>query len=249
VGPAATLDLNADLGEGAGGDEAVMAVVTTAHIACGGHAGDRGTMARAVALAVAAGVAVGAHPSYPDPAHFGRRDLDLPLDEVLEAVAGQVAALRRVARAAGATVVSVKPHGALYHRLSARPDEAVALAAALADGPDPPRLVLAAGSPGLAAAAGALAVVGEAFCDRAYRADGGLVDRAEEGAVLTDPAEAARRAVSLATAGTVPDHTGGTVRLAPGTLCLHGDTPGAAALARAVRAALEGAGVALAPPR
>jgi len=249
VGAGATIDLNADLGEGFGPwpgpeDPGLVGLVTTAHIACGFHAGDPATMRRAVDAAVAAGTVVGAHPSYPDLVGFGRRALDVSPEQVAQDVLYQIGALDGIARAAGTRVRSVKPHGALYHRLATDEACAAALAAAVAAyGADLCLVVPAASVAGAVAAAAGVRVVTEAYCDRAYRADGRLVARGSAGALLTDPAEAAGQALLLATEGRVRAVDGTTLTLCPATLCVHGDTPGAAAIAVAVRRALEQAGV------
>jgi len=238
------VDLNADVGEGAPHDDALLEVVTSASVACGGHAGDAATMARTVEAAAARGVVLGAHPSYPDPTGFGRRPLALSPARVADEVHRQVEALAAVAAAAGVAVRYVKPHGALYHRVA--DDEECARAVAGAAGGRV--LVCLAGSRG-AAVAGAcgVPVAGEAFADRAYRPDGRLASRHEPGAVLGDPDEVARRAVSIATGRGVTALDGSPVALAAASICLHGDTPGADGLARHVRRALEAAGVELAP--
>lgn len=248
------VDLNADVGEEPDGlDLAVVPWVTTVHVACGFHAGDPATMRRAVAAAVEAGVAVGAHPSYPDRDHFGRRELDRAPDRVAEDVAYQVGALCGVARAAGAAVTSVKPHGALYHRMAA--DEACAAAVARAVAAVDPglALVVPATLDDRSAAGRALAVAGpalrrEAFCDRAYLADGSLAPRQEQGALLADAGPAAAQAVAIVCGGQVVATDGTAVALRADTLCVHGDTPGAALVAGAVRRALEQAGVRVAAP-
>lgn len=261
----ATIDLNADVGEAAdpaGGavETALMGVVTTVHVACGFHAGDPEVMRRTVAAAVEAGVAVGAHPSYPDREGFGRRDLDRHADRVAEDVLHQVGALQAVAAALGAPVVSVKAHGALYHRLWRDPQCAGAVASALAAFGNGWALVLpapASGEPAAAAEARRIAgatglpVRGEAFCDRAYRRDGSLVPRGERGALLTDPASAAAQALALVRDGGVPvgrRGAGGRLEIRPDTLCVHGDTPGALEIAFAVRARLEASDVVVVAP-
>lgn len=249
VGAGTVMDLNADLGEGFGSwpgaeDPALVGLVTTTHIACGFHAGDPTTMRRTVAAAVAAGTVVGAHPSYPDLVGFGRRALDVAPEQVAADVLYQVGALEAIARAAGTSVRSVKPHGALYHRLATDEACCAAVAGAVAALGGDVALVVPAGSPAETVAARAgVRVVAEAFCDRAYRADGGLVARTAPGALLTDPAVAAGQALRLATEGRVVTAEGTTLELAPATLCVHGDTPGALAIATAVRRALEEAGV------
>ncbi len=248
-----TVELTADVGESfgawsSGEDAELLSWLTTAHIACGFHAGDPDVMRRTVAAAVEAGVAVGAHPSYPDLVGFGRRAMDVAPPRVADDVLYQVGALDAFARVEGTVVRSVKPHGALYHRLSR--DEAVAVAMGEALRSYRPELVvvLAAGSPALGVLEElGLAVVAEGFCDRGYRADGSLAARGEPGALVTDPWEAAERAVSLASSGTVRTVDGSEMRLDVRSLCVHGDTPGAASIAAAVRKALEEAGVEVAP--
>lgn len=260
------VDLNADLGEGrepppgrpvsgAPGDgsedsvdDGLLALVTTAHVACGFHAGGPSVMRRTVAAAAAAGVEVGAHPSYPDGEGFGRRAMDHPAARVVDDVLYQVGALIGVADACGVTVRSVKPHGALYHRMATDPDCAMAVASAVLRLGEDLCLVAPAGSTAVRVAEGAgLRVVSEAFCDRGYRPDGTLADRGERGALLTDPYEAADRALSLATSGEIEAVDGTVIQLRCDTLCVHGDTPGAVAVAGAARRALEGAGIRVAP--
>jgi UPF0271 protein len=251
---ARTVDLNADLGEGLDDappdtDEALLQVVTSAHIACGFHAGDPAVMRRTVALAVANGVAVGAHPSYPDTAGFGRRAMDIPPEQVAVDVLYQLGALDAIARAEGAMVRSVKPHGALYWRLAGDPVCASVVARAVTGFRSDLQLVLPAGSDALRAAAEAGAGVrAEGFCDRSYLTDGSLAPRSEPGALVTDPAEAARRAVSLVVDHVVPAVDGSELWLEVDTLCVHSDTTGAPAIAREVRAALEGIGVQVVAP-
>jgi UPF0271 protein len=242
------IDLNADLGEGFGrwtltDDEALLSSVTSANVACGFHAGDPATMRRVCDLAAARGVRVGAQVSYRDLAGFGRRAMDVPPAELAAEVAYQIGALDVFARAAGAPVAYVKPHGALYHRAAADPVQAAAVVEGVRLAARLPLL----GPPGSelhrAAREAGLPVVVEAFADRGYRPDGALVPRAEPGAVLEDAAEVTARAVALARDGRIGTTGGGELRLRPRSLCLHGDTPGAVRLARRVRAALEEAGV------
>ena len=249
----ARIDLNADVGEGFGpwpmGDDAgLIPLVSSVSVACGFHAGDPAGIARTIALAVAAGAAIGAHPGYPDLAGFGRREMELARDELEAAIVYQVGAVAALARAGGAELRHVKPHGALYNR-SAR-DAATAESVARAVRSVSADLVLVglAGSVSLQAGrAAGLSVAAEAFADRAYEADGSLRSRRLPGALVTDPAEAAARAVRLAVDGEIETADGTLIRVEADTLCIHGDTPGAAGIARAVRAALESAGVAVAP--
>jgi UPF0271 protein len=247
----AVVDLNADLGESYGAwrlgdDEALLAVVTSANIACGFHAGDPLTIRRACAAAVARGVAIGAQVSYHDLAGFGRREMTVPPAELTAEILYQLAALDGVARAEGGRVRYVKPHGALYNRIVTDEVQAAAVAEAIrAYDPALPLLTLPRSVAVTAAAGAGLTAVAEAFADRAYHDDGTLVSRSEPGAVLTDPDLVARRVTGLVTGGTVISVTGQPVAVRARSVCLHGDTVGAVNLARAVRAALEAEGVQL----
>jgi 5-oxoprolinase (ATP-hydrolysing) subunit A len=245
------IDLNADMGESFGAwslgrDSELLPWVTSANIACGFHAGDPLVMARTVDLARAQGVAAGAHPGYPDLAGFGRRRLDMTPDELEAAVLYQIGALAGFARAAGAPLRHVKPHGALYN-LAAH-DRSVAATIAAGVRRFSPDLILVglAGSLLLEVGrAAGLPVAAEAFADRAYEADGSLRDRRLPGAMLPDPAAAAAQALTIVREGYVLAHDGARVSVQADTLCIHGDTPGAPAYAEAVRQALEQAGVAV----
>ncbi|MFJ9586907.1 LamB/YcsF family protein [Streptomyces acidicola] len=244
-----SIDLNADLGEGFGrwrltDDEQLLSVVTSANVACGFHAGDAATMRRVCELAAGRGVRIGAQVSYRDLAGFGRRAMDVPPAELAAEVAYQIGALEVFARAAGARVAYVKPHGALYNRVVHDEEQAGAVVEGvrLADAALP---VL--GLPGsrllkLAEQAG-LPVVTEAFADRAYTDEGTLVPRGQDGAVISDADAVVERSVGLALSGTVTSHSGERVMVRARSLCLHGDTPGAVELARRVRDELESAGV------
>ncbi|WP_432088980.1 LamB/YcsF family protein [Streptomyces sp. bgisy095] len=245
----ASIDLNADLGEGFGrwtltDDEQLLSVVTSANVACGFHAGDAATMRRVCELAAERGVRIGAQVSYRDLAGFGRRSMDVPAAELAAEVAYQIGALEVFARAAGSRVAYVKPHGALYNRVVGDGEQAAAVVEGvlLAD-----RTLPVLGLPGSrlhqAAAAAGLPVVAEAFGDRAYRADGSLLPRGREGAVVTDPAEVVERSLALARLGMVTAHDGASVAVRARSLCLHGDTPGAVELARRVREGLESSGM------
>jgi 5-oxoprolinase (ATP-hydrolysing) subunit A len=263
--PESVTDLNADLGESFGAwtlgdDQSLMRIITSANVACGFHAGDPLTLRRACALARSAGVTIGAQVSYRDLAGFGRREMDVPADELEAELLYQIAALDGLAKVEGAAVRYVKPHGALYHRVRKDRAQATALVNAIkAYDPSLPVLTLSAGNAGvqggrpppantvaeIAAEAG-LTVVAEAFADRGYAPDGSLVPRGRPGAMLTDPAEVAARAVRMMTEGVVESVEGSEVEVRARSLCIHGDTPGAVALAAAVRTALEQAGVRLA---
>lgn len=242
------IDLNADLGESCGDDAAMLAVVTSANIACGFHAGDPLELARTIALAVERGVTVGAHISYRDRENFGRRFLDVPAAQLHAETVYQLGAVAGACRVAGARLAYVKPHGALYHAITVDAGQAGAVVSAIAAF-DPSLALL--GLPDtlasrLAAGAG-LRTVSEAFADRAYTASGGLVPRGEPGAVLHDPDVVAARMVELATTGSVEAVDGSRVRVAAESICVHGDSPNAVAMAVAVRSALEAAGVELGP--
>lgn len=247
------LDLNADLGESfgrwvLGDDEAMLEVVTSANIACGFHAGDPLTLHRTVAAAAARGVVIGAQVGYRDLAGFGRRFLDMAPAELTADVLYQLGALDGLARSVGSGVRYLKPHGALYNTIVADGAQAAAVVAAVLSY-DPGMPVV--GLPGsiflrLAAEAG-LPCVREAFADRAYTADGTLVSRLEPGAVLSDPVAVADRMVALVTTGLVEAITGEAVPVVVDSICVHGDSPGGVEMARAVRTALTGAGVRLAP--
>ncbi len=229
------VDLNADVGEGFDADPALLLLVTSANVACGFHAGDAQTMRAVCAAAVAAGVSIGAHVSYRDREGFGRRALAVDAATIAADVAEQVAALHAAAAAVGGRVGFVKPHGALYHRASSDSECAEALVSAVA-GAGPLAVLGFPGSALLAQARDAgLPAVAEGFADRAYAADGMLVPRSEPGSVLA-AAAAARQAVALA-----EGRFGDGVR----SICVHGDTAGAAALAAEVRDALVAAHVEL----
>jgi UPF0271 protein len=241
----AWIDLNSDLGEGAGSDAELMPLISSANIACGAHAGDESTMRETVALARRYGVAVGAHPGYPDRENFGRVPVAMTHDELSDEVARQIRALRRVD--AGLRITHVKAHGALYNQAERDASVARAIIAGVkqvfATAADvalyaPPVSALVD-----AALAAGLRVVREGFVDRAYESDGTLRSRKLEGALHIDPHVAAKQALSFVREGGVRAHDGSFLTLAVDTLCLHGDTPGARAIAAAVRAALAGAGV------
>jgi 5-oxoprolinase (ATP-hydrolysing) subunit A len=244
----AVIDLNADLGEGFGrwrltDDEALLAVVTSANVACGYHAGDPATMRRVCELAAGRGVRIGAQVSYRDLAGFGRRAMDVPPDELAAEVAYQIGALEVFARAAGTAVAYVKPHGALYNRAVGDAEQAAAVVAGVRLAGGLPVLGLP-GSRLLAAAAEAgLPAVPEAFADRAYTAAGTLVPRREPGAVVGDEEAVVEQSVRIARDGSVTAATGEAVRVSARSLCVHGDTPGAARLAARVRRSLEAAGL------
>ena len=239
-----SIDLNADLGEGAGSDRELLAIVSSANIACGGHAGDRDTMADTVANAIANGVAVGAHPGYPDREGFGRRSGFLSGEPLYESLTEQVTALADIAASLGAELRHVKPHGALYN--DAVRDRALAdvIARVTAEAPNSPALV---GQPDTelerAAEAHGIEFIAEGFIDRAYEPDGRLVARSEPGAVHADMNTIATQAVTLAKDNSVTARNGDVIAVRADTLCIHGDTEGAAEAARAVRDVLEQRGI------
>jgi UPF0271 protein len=245
------LDLNADVGEGdPQTDQALLQLVTSANVACGFHAGGAHTMRTTVAMAMRNGVAVGAHPGFNDRKGFGRRPQQLTANEIHDLIVSQLRALDVIARAGGTTVHHVKPHGALYNQAETDRPLADAIVAAIRAFDPTLRLVGRAGSAMEAAArAVAHAFTAEAFADRRYRSDGTLLPRSEPGALLTNPDEVARQVRSLVTDGEVSASDGGRVAVSFGTLCVHGDTPGAATLARRIRQELGALGVSVTIPR
>jgi UPF0271 protein len=249
----AAIDLNSDLGESfgvwqLGDDEAMLDIVTSANVACGFHAGDPSTLRRVCQAAADRKVSIGAQVSYPDLLGFGRRFIDIDPTELRDAVLYQLGALDGFAQVAGTGVQYVKPHGALYHACISHPEQAEAVVEA-AHEYDPSMAVLGAPGSPLLAVADALGMepVSEAFADRSYRSDGTLVPRSEPDAVLTDPDLVARRAVAIATDRQVTAIDGSVVQVDARSICIHGDTPGAVALAQAVRAGLEMASVGIHP--
>jgi UPF0271 protein len=247
------IDLNADLGEGfgvwrLGDDDALLAIVTSANVACGFHAGDPVTMRRVCTEAARRGVCIGAQVGYRDLAGFGRRRMDIEADELAADVLYQLGALDGFARAAGTRVRYVKPHGALYNTAADDLAQAGAIAVAVkAFDASLPLLGLPASRLSDAAAAAGLPFVAEAFADRGYRPDGRLVPRSQPGALITELDAVITQARSIACHGVVTSVAGTPVPVRAESLCLHGDTPGAVELARAVRAALHDAGVTVSP--
>jgi UPF0271 protein len=242
----ATIDLNSDLGEGAGTEQEIMPFITSANIACGAHAGDERSMRETLQLAIANKVAPGAHPGYRDPANFGRVPVDITPDALTADLVLQIDTLRTIARSLGTDLTHVKAHGALYN--TAQHDEGVAAAIVAAMKRAAPELVLFV-FPGSAAEraarAEALRVAREGFIDRTYEADGTLRARTHTDALITDPQRAAAQALSFMVDGGVRTHGGKFLELGVDTLCVHGDTPGAREILRAARAALVSAGVAV----
>jgi 5-oxoprolinase (ATP-hydrolysing) subunit A len=242
------IDINCDMGESfglwrMGADDQVMPHITSANIACGAHAGDPSVMRRTIRLARDAGVAIGAHPGFPDLQGFGRREMSLGLSEVEDAVLAQVGALAAIARSEGMTLQHVKAHGALYNMAARSRPLAEAIARAI-KGFDASLVMFGLPhSPMIDAAREAgLRVAAEGFADRSYQFDGSLTPRTQPGAVIHDPATVVARAQRMVRDGVVQTADGRDVPLKIDTICVHGDTPGAAELARQLRAALTTAG-------
>ncbi len=245
------IDLNSDLGESYGawpmGDDAAMlAIVSSANVACGFHAGDPVGILKTVRAAAEKGVSIGAHVSYPDRVGFGRRDMDVTPAELIADVIYQIGALKGVAAAAGVTVGYVKPHGALYNRIAHDPKQGQAVIDGI-KAIDPSLVLMGlAGAPILdLARKSGLNVVAEAFADRAYMPDGQLVSRREPGSVLHDTQLIADRMLQLAREGTLQAIDGSTIRVDAQSICVHGDSPGAVAIAQEIRRAFEADGIAV----
>lgn len=238
------IDLNADLGEGCDTDDALLDLVSSANIACGWHAGGAATMQSSVRAAVAKGVAIGAHPSFHDPANFGRTEMDLPPNEVYAAVLYQLGALAAFATAAGGRITHLKPHGALYNQAARDIPMADAIAAAVRDF-DPSIAIFGLANSQLIAAtrrAGLLAIE-EAFADRGYRDDGSLVPRSEPGALIDDEHTVLERTIAMVREQRVRAVSGKWVPLNAQTVCLHGDGPHALVFARRIRARFDAEGI------
>jgi len=246
------VDLNSDLGETVAGvptadDDAMFELITSANIACGFHAGDAESMRASCERAARTGVTIGAHVSYRDPVSFGRTDIPVARDTLVDDVLEQLTALQAVASCAGTGIRYVKPHGALYNRIMRDPVRADAVAEAIARfSPGLPLMGLAGSAAEQAAERHGLPFVHEAFADRAYLRDGSLVPRTRPGAVLRGGDEVARRATSMVTEGRVVAIDGTELRVSVRSLCIHGDTEGSVEMARAVRRSLEAAGVTIA---
>lgn len=243
------IDLNSDLGESYGAwrmgdDETMLGIVSSANVACGFHAGDPAGIWKTVEAAAEKGVSIGAHVSYPDRVGFGRRDMDVTRGELVADVIYQIGALKGMAAAAGVTVGYVKPHGALYNRIAHDPKQGQAVIDAI-KAIDPSLVLMGlANAPILKLAqASGLKTVAEAFADRAYTPDGQLVSRREPGAVLHDPQLIARRMLQLARQGTLEAIDGSTISIDAQSICVHGDSPGAVAIAQEIRRAFEADGI------
>lgn len=248
-----TIDLNSDLGEGYGqwkmGDDAAMlAIVSSANVACGFHAGDPAGILKTLKAAKDNNVTVGAHVSYPDIVGFGRRNMDVASDELIADVIYQIGALKGLAAAAGVEVRYVKPHGALYNTIAHDERQGLAVIEAILAVDRNLALVGLAGSNivRLAQQKG-LRTVAEAFADRAYTPEGVLVSRREKGSVLHDEKLIAERMLQLVTKGVLPAIDGTITRIEADSICVHGDSPGAVEMARVLRATLEQAGIAIKP--
>jgi 5-oxoprolinase (ATP-hydrolysing) subunit A len=248
-----SIDLNADLGEGfgpwtMGQDAALLAVVSSANIACGGHAGDPDTMFATLVEAQRKGVSVGAHPGYADLPGFGRRVLPMTPDAIASMVAAQIGALMGVAALAGVRVGHVKPHGALANLAADDVEVAGAIARAVrAVSRDLAVLAISGTALEPAARDVGLAVFSEVFADRAYRPDGRLVPRSVPGAVIHDPEVVTARMLGFVQTGRMPVQGGGDIGLSANSICVHGDSPGAVDLVRGLKAALLAAGITIAP--
>lgn len=247
------IDLNSDLGEGFGpwamGDDAAMlGIVTSANIACGGHASDPETMYATLVQAGRRGVVVGAHPGYADRIGFGRRVIPMETGEIARMMLAQIGALRELGRLAGVPVAYVKPHGALANHLAARRDVSDGVAAALAAAcPDLAVLAISGTAFEGAARAAGLRVYSEIFADRGYRPDGQLVPRGSSGAMIEDPGAALARVLAFLDSGRMPVVGGDPIPLAAQSLCVHGDSAHAVAMAGTLRQGLTAAGVRIAP--
>ena len=245
-----SLDFNCDLGEGCGQDAAIAPHISSASIACGAHAGDASTMREAVALCLAHGVAIGAHPSFEDREHFGRRELALPAAEIHALVSRQIALLASVCSEVGARLHHVKPHGALYNLAARNRDAAAAIADAVREA-DPTLVLYGLANSELTAAgeAAGLRVAHEAFAERAYDANGRLAPRGTPGAVIEGFDNALAQVRGMLRGGSVVARDGTRVPIRADTLCLHGDRADAAEFARGLREALAAEGVSIHAPR
>jgi len=242
------IDLNADLGEGAGSDEALLGLVSSANIACGWHAGDARTMQQCVRWAIANGVAIGAHPSFPDRENFGRSTMNLPPDEIVSGVLYQIGALAAIVKAEGGRLAHVKPHGALYNQAVKEPALAEAICEAVRRFDPSLKFFGLAGSGMIdAARRHGLVPVEEVFADRGYLPDGSLVPRSQPGALIEDEEDSLAQTLSLVRDHRVTAIDGSTVSVHAQTVCLHGDGAHALAFARRIRERLTREGIAVMP--
>ena len=244
-----TVDLNCDMGEGCPNDAELMKYISSANIACGYHAGDAETMRRTVDLALAARVAIGAHPGYRDRDNFGRTNISLPPDEVIDLVTAQIESLNEICVRQGASLHHVKPHGALYNQAAKNRDLAAAIAEAVASfdrnlilyGLSGSFLISEGGSAGLTTAS-------EVFADRTYRPDGTLTPRTEPNALITNVRQCVEQVIQMVGSRTVTATDGRTIGLKADTICLHGDGEHAVEFARTIREALSDADVGILSP-
>lgn len=249
-GPLTAIDFNCDLGEGCGNDGQILPYISSASLACGLHAGNSLTLRDAIHQCLSAGVAIGAHPSFDDRDHFGRRDLDLPPADIYALTLYQVGAAAAMTRALGGHLAHVKPHGALYNRAASHSSSAQAFAAAVRD-VDPELLLFGLADSELTRAGDALglAVVHEVFAERRYESNGRLTPRSEEGAVLPTVAASLDQVRQLVQTQSVTARTGEVITLPVDSLCLHGDRDDAVEFARQLRAALDELGIAVRAPQ
>jgi UPF0271 protein len=247
--PLTTIDFNCDLGEGCGNDAEILPFISSASLACGLHAGNSSTLRDAIEQCIAAGVSIGAHPSYDDREHFGRRDLDVAPADVYALTLYQVGAAAAMTRALGGTLAHVKPHGALYNRAASHALTAGAIARAVRD-VDPALLLFGLAESELTRAGEALglSVVHEVFAERRYESNGRLTPRSEHGAVLASVAESLDQVRQLTQRRSVTARSGETIALRADSLCLHGDRDDAVDFARQVRALLSELGIAVQAP-
>lgn len=244
-----TIDVNSDLGESVAGiavsdDDAILDVVSSANVACGFHAGNPHGISATVKSAAQRGVTVGAHPAYNDPVGFGRRFIDYDPAQLADEVLYQIGALDAIARAHGTEVRYVKPHGALYNEIVRNEEHAQAVVDGVrAFSRSVPLLLLPGSIAGDLAQKAGIEVVTEAFADRRYNPDGTLVSRREPDAVVSDVDEVCTRVVDMATKGTVVSRDGQEIRVDAQSICVHGDSPGAVEMSRAIRSALDEAGI------
>jgi len=240
------IDLNADLGEGCDNDEALLGLVSSANIACGWHAGDARTMRQCVRWALDKGVAIGAHPSFPDRENFGRSTMHLPPDDIIAGMLYQIGALAAITKAEGGRLAHVKPHGALYNQAVKEPELAAAICEAVRRFDPQLRFFGLAGSGMIDAARKAgLTPVEEVFADRGYQPDGSLVPRSQPGALIEDEEQSLAQTLSLVRDHKVTTIDGSTVAVHAQTVCLHGDGAHALAFARRIRERLALEGIAV----
>ena len=243
------IDLNCDMGEGMPNDEPLMACISSANIACGYHAGSEDTMQRTVDLAIRCGVAIGAHPSFPDREYFGRRHLQYAPTEVFDMVSHQLQTLSVITKRSGAAMMHVKPHGALYNMAAADEILAETMASAI-HGFNPALLLFGLAGSGLIRAGNAagLRTVNEGFADRSYQDDGSLTPRNQPAALITDPGQAVRQVLQMIEQGSVTSLTGRDIPMVAETICVHGDGAHAVEHAKEIQSALEKKGILMLAP-